>query len=432
MPTLDTVTQAPVAIDTLGKMGRLPTGRFSTLALLLQAIQDDRQKHNTDERRLHVVAGANVLHLKTERGYVTELLVEVEGQVHRLPVDPTCAVILAANTVHSTRLALMSFPRSVNDATAELIGRNLMAHTRSNLMVRVRRACLGLPPSLKDNLFGALHVEGATGHGRFHLQMIAASKGDEEAEVFLYSMMADRERWAQVARAQHKEWITLIIRIVAEMHGCPRIPAGPTDPTSHMRLSPTHAITVGQLSTPQVYVHLEPCARDLALWAEAERTAFDLVHQLADGDAANVEYLYGKPEDPCWHWYPEPPPLDFYRDGLGTSYHEAGTLWMGDDPDRSVTDVNGRLHHVANAYCVGQALFPTVGSANPVLTGLTLTQKVVEHLLDTHTPQAARQPVQRQSGRRRRGRKQRFDCASQWAVHGAGGYNQVPPAERVV
>ena len=53
---------------------------------------------------------------------------------------------------------------------------------------------------------------------------------------------------------------------------------------------------------------------------------------------------------------------------------------MGDDPETSVTDANGRFHHVANAYCVDQSLFPTMGSANPVLTGLTLTRKIAEHL----------------------------------------------------
>jgi choline dehydrogenase-like flavoprotein len=53
---------------------------------------------------------------------------------------------------------------------------------------------------------------------------------------------------------------------------------------------------------------------------------------------------------------------------------------MGDDAGTSVTDANGRFHHVANAYCVDQSLFPTVGSANPVLTGLTLTRKIAEHI----------------------------------------------------
>jgi choline dehydrogenase-like flavoprotein len=66
------------------------------------------------------------------------------------------------------------------------------------------------------------------------------------------------------------------------------------------------------------------------------------------------------------------------RDGLGTTYHEAGTLWMGTDPATSVTDTNGRFHNVANAFCADQSLFVTVGSINPTLTGLVLTRKVAE------------------------------------------------------
>ncbi|TCF97212.1 hypothetical protein BZM27_55475, partial [Paraburkholderia steynii] len=59
------------------------------------------------------------------------------------------------------------------------------------------------------------------------------------------------------------------------------------------------------------------------------------------------------------------------RDPLGTTYHESGTLWMGDDPAQSVTDTNGRFHHVTNAYCSDQALFFSAGSVNPTLTGLS-------------------------------------------------------------
>src|ERR1700733_15598124 len=66
------------------------------------------------------------------------------------------------------------------------------------------------------------------------------------------------------------------------------------------------------------------------------------------------------------------------RDGLGTTYHEAGTLWMGTNPATSVTDPNGRFHHVANAFCADQALFATVGSVNPTLTGLVLARKAAQ------------------------------------------------------
>ena len=47
---------------------------------------------------------------------------------------------------------------------------------------------------------------------------------------------------------------------------------------------------------------------------------------------------------------------------------------------RDHTGTKGRFHHVTNAYCIDQALFPTVGSANPALTGLTLTRMIAEHI----------------------------------------------------
>jgi choline dehydrogenase-like flavoprotein len=53
---------------------------------------------------------------------------------------------------------------------------------------------------------------------------------------------------------------------------------------------------------------------------------------------------------------------------------------MGDDPATSVTDVFGRFHGVQNAYACDQSIFPTVGSVNPVLTGLTLARRLAEHL----------------------------------------------------
>ena len=69
---------------------------------------------------------------------------------------------------------------------------------------------------------------------------------------------------------------------------------------------------------------------------------------------------------------------------VGSTWHDSGTLFMGDDPGASVTDSSGRFHHIANAACVDQALFPTVGSANPVLTGLCLARKAAETIVARH------------------------------------------------
>src|SRR5262249_50257800 len=112
----------------------------------------------------------------------------------------------------------------------------------------------------------------------------------------------------------------------------------------------------------RAFVNLTISPAEARLWNAMDAATVDFARKLAleDNNALRV--------------------LSSSRDGLGTTYHESGTLWMGDDPANSITDTNGRFHHVANAYCVDQALFPTVGSANPVLTGLTLTRRVAEQI----------------------------------------------------
>ena len=112
----------------------------------------------------------------------------------------------------------------------------------------------------------------------------------------------------------------------------------------------------------RAWVNLAISMAEGRLWNAMDAVTVDFVRKLAQEDNSAIRYKYSS------------------RDGLGTTYHESGTLWMGDDPEKSVTDANGRFHHVANAYCIDQALFPTAGSANPVLTGLTLTRKIAEHL----------------------------------------------------
>ena len=86
--------------------------------------------------------------------------------------------------------------------------------------------------------------------------------------------------------------------------------------------------------------------------------------------------------------------FDQANHGVGTTWHDSGTLFMGSDPGASVTDVNGHFHHISNAACVDQALFPTVGSANPVLTGLCLARKVAETIGKRFTSEPELTPAQ--------------------------------------
>lgn len=47
-------------------------------------------------------------------------------------------------------------------------------------------------------------------------------------------------------------------------------------------------------------------------------------------------------------------------------------------PGSAVTNIDGRFHGWQNAYIVGPAVFPTLGSANPSLTALTLAHRTAD------------------------------------------------------
>jgi hypothetical protein len=75
--------------------------------------------------------------------------------------------------------------------------------------------------------------------------------------------------------------------------------------------------------------------------------------------------------------------LSNVRDGVGSTHHESGTLWMGDDACKSVTNCDGRFHYVNNAYVLGPSLFPTIGSPNPVLTGMALAMRTADKIIQS-------------------------------------------------
>ena len=56
------------------------------------------------------------------------------------------------------------------------------------------------------------------------------------------------------------------------------------------------------------------------------------------------------------------------------------------DPASSVTNPDCRFHHVENAYAAGPALLPSIGSPNPMLTGVALARRLGDRLVPAATP----------------------------------------------
>jgi hypothetical protein len=371
---LDAIEDAPLAVQAAPPAsGLFSFDKYSSAPILIDAIRQDTG--NPDwRRRLFLVSRAHVTNLSVTNGAVTQLEVWVNGQQKFLAIPPTCAVVLAAGTVESTRLALDSFP-------TPLMGRNLMAHLRSNTIVRIKRSAFS--PTLPTQLeAAALLVRGSTPQGRFHLQVTGAAVTGSNSETDMWRMIPDIDLVDQTLSSQTADWIVVTFRGIGEMIGSqdPSLVKNTGSFPSWLDLSDQ----TDEFGRRRAWVNLVAGTPESQLWRTMDDAALALGLKLANDDPNNIQYFYkdsffNDGNDPgSWHQNPPPPssnnspwdPQNKVRDGLGTTHHEAGTLWMDVDPAKSVTNLDGRFHHVTNAYVAGPAVFPTLGSANPSLTAL--------------------------------------------------------------
>jgi hypothetical protein len=238
-----------------------------------------------------------------------------------------------------------------------LMGRNLMAHWRSNIFVRINRNGFDpsniLPPAVQT---AALLVRGSTAQGKFHLQVTASADRLGNSDALLFRMIPDIDLLDATLANQTADSISIGFRGASQLFG-DQTTSIPNPSGRWINLSPHESDEFG---VPRAYVQLTTTPDEDSLADAMETAILALANELAGRNPADIQITS---QD---------------RDGLGTTYHEAGTLWMGTDPVTSVTDSNGRFHHVANAYCADQSLFVTVGSVNPTLTGLVLARKVAE------------------------------------------------------
>src|SRR6266849_1357862 len=135
VPTLDGVEEAPLAVQASAPVGLFPFDKYSSAPILIDAVREAAGDPDS-ARKFFLVPHAHVVRLHNSNGVINAIELQYNGQQNFISVSPDCAVVLAASTVEATRLALETFP-------AQLMGRNLMAHLRSNSTVRIPRSVLG-------------------------------------------------------------------------------------------------------------------------------------------------------------------------------------------------------------------------------------------------------------------------------------------------
>jgi choline dehydrogenase-like flavoprotein len=350
---LDSVEDPPLAVQgQTPASGLFSFDKYSSAFLLADAAREAAAAPDS-QRGLFVVPNVHVTRLVTGGGAVTGIQASVNGEAKFLPINPACSVVLAAGIIESTRLALVSFPTSSN-AASELMGRNLISHVRTNAFVQIPRMTFdpnGTLPTLLQT--GAVLVRGSTPQGKFHLQ-ITASADVGNSDALLYSMIPDIDQLDAILANQKSGTVSITLRGESQMIGDTTSPV-PNANGRWINLSPFESDEFG---VPRAFVQFTTTPGEEALANAMNAAIVKLAKSLG---ATNPTEIQGP-----------------FRDPLGSTYHEAGTLWMGTDPATSVTDPNGRFHHIANAYCTDQSLFVNVGSVNPTLTGLVLSRKVAE------------------------------------------------------
>jgi choline dehydrogenase-like flavoprotein len=363
VPSVDKIELAPLAVQAAPPAsGLFSFDKWSSGPIFIEAVREDGDRaikmdsQNPNwQRRLFYVPRVHVTKLYTVDGAVTRIEAWVNGQQKFLDISPQCAVVLANGTIESTRLALESFPNS-------LMGRNLMAHLRSNTVVRIHRSALGVAATELLQA-AAILVRGSTPKGRYHLQVTAAAvKGGSEDN--MWRAVPDIDLLEKTLTSQKEDWIVVTLRGIGEMVGDkdftkPKMTGATpswvdlSDQTESFPLfSPS---PVAQMR--RAWVNLVASKDDQDLWKAMDAAALALAKKLANDDSTKFQLISQQ------------------QDGLGTTHHEAGTLWMGEQQSSSVTDLNGRFHNVTNAYVAGPAVFPALGSANPSLTALSLARR---------------------------------------------------------
>lgn len=382
---------APIAVQTQSYVsGLFSLDKYSSLPALIGSTRLDHGNGRPNNLRIATVPFAHVVRLECEASpespnigtrVVRTIVVNNNGQVRRLNIQPHCQVVMAMSSIESTRLALESF--SLEDSALrppgqELMGRNAMIHLRCDITFDVERAKLAeyiatrFPgQSLAEVLqLAALHVQCEGDHGRYQFQLFAATN-ENGPDANMYRMIPDLDVQRQVAEEFNHDKVRLVLRASGEVFGGRDAPLN--DPEFDSIDLAGDADFDHEFGHRRAWVQFRPDQhRNNGVWKDIHDTGHAIARELANG--GTLEYRGG------------PYHLENLRSqqGVGTTFHDAGTLWMGDHSDSSVTDVNGHFHHVTNAYACDQSLFTTVGSANPVLTGLVLARKVAGDIVDRH------------------------------------------------
>jgi hypothetical protein len=361
---------APLAVQIETRPGFFPFSKFSSPPLAISAARDAASESGFNDvlKRLMIVPNCHVKRLTT-RTYtlatgaaVQEVIgIDVNDGTTDRPIDLTSPiagnpnrrpmVILAMGAIESARMALFSVGNVPN---ANQIGANLMVHVRKNAGFR---APLPAGLVLRDLEVSALLVRcqtvlnGTPVHFHFQITVSAlpAQSGAIQADLLLFQNVPDLDNIRRLGEMVPGE-VDVFIRGVGEM--LPNV----QNNTVTLPLQPPDN---DEYNVPRAFVTINRGPEDTQLQAQMDAVIQHLAQKIFNAAG----------------------PVPITLDGLGTTFHESGTLRMGDNPTLSVVNADGQFHYVTNLYVGDAAVLPTCGSANPVMNGIALRRRLAKRLV---------------------------------------------------
>jgi Domain of Unknown Function (DUF1080)/GMC oxidoreductase len=366
-----TKVDAPLGVQIQARPGFFPFNKFSSVPLAITGARDavsEPGANNDAFKRLMIVPDCHVKSLTT-RTYTLatgatvqevsgidtsagplDLTVPVAGNPNRRP-----AVVLALGAIESARMALVSAPGVPN---SNLFGTNLMVHVRKNAGFTVAvpagiQLGDGEVSALLVRCRSQINVNNNPTPVHYHFQITASAVPQfpgSQSDAFLFQNVPDLDN-IQRLRGLRPGEVDVFIRAVGEMvpplaNNAVTVPGQPPDPDEFL--------------VPRASVVVQRGPEDIALQNQIDQ----VIQHLAQN-------VFGAPG-----------PVNIPQaDGLGTTYHESGTLRMGDSPAGSVVNPDGQFHAITNLHAGDASVLPTCGSANPVMNGIALRRRLAKRLV---------------------------------------------------
>src|SRR6266404_5933645 len=279
--------EAPLGVQARAPhAGFFPLNKFSTVPLLMKAARTAFFDSNGDDakKEFMILADTHVLSLrKTQTATGSWRISGVDTSNGFIELAPGGVAVVALGTLESARLALVSFD-GTGIPTQPLMGKNLIAHVRSNLVFRVPRAAIpGLAATTNELQTSALFVKGRATRsngdllGHFHLQITASGGGNTiGSEDELFRKVPDVDFFDQL-RTSTDTHVAIAIRGIGEIAA-----ADFNDPAAHPSRVDLDSGT-DEYGIRRAFVTLTATQRDNDLWAVMDATMSQVANVFANG-----------------------------------------------------------------------------------------------------------------------------------------------------